>query len=110
MAPAPTPLSSLKPRDVQASVCVYVARKWNFTGRNENGPILHVDLIFVDKEVWVPNISVYGCVFLSLRFLMHLLSSVNCLAEISFPPCSSLFLVQNYCREVLCTLRFQEMR
>jgi len=54
--PAPTLLANLKPKDIQASVCVRVIRKWNFTGRNENGRILHVDLILADKEVWVYNI------------------------------------------------------
>ena len=49
--PAPTLLANLKPRDIQASVYVRVIRKWNFTGRNENGRILHVDLILTDKEV-----------------------------------------------------------
>jgi len=71
--PAPTPLANLKPRDVQASVCVRVSRKWNFTGRNENGPILHVDLILTDKEVWVSNIF-YLCVYFQYNVIAYILT------------------------------------
>lgn len=53
MAPpvTPIPLSKLKPKDYKATVHVRVVRKWNFTGRNEDGPILHVDLILADADV-----------------------------------------------------------
>ena len=68
--PAPTLLANLKARDIQASVCVRVSRKWNFTGRNENGPILHVDLILADKEVWVYNI-LYLCVHFQYNVIAY---------------------------------------
>jgi hypothetical protein len=53
MAPPnpPTSLSKLTPRDFQAVIYVRIIRKWNFTGKYENGPILHVDLVLGDAEV-----------------------------------------------------------
>ena len=107
--PAPTLLANLKPRDIQASVCVRVIRKWNFTGRNENGPILHVDLVLADKEVWVYNIS-YLCLHFQYGVAAYGLTSELYVPTFLFAPCNTPFLVQNYCREVLCTLKFQEMK
>jgi len=107
--PAPTLLANLKPRDIQASVCVRVIRKWNFTGRNENGPILHVDLVLADKEVWVYNIS-YLCLNFQYSVATYVLTSELYVPTFPLARCNTPFLVENYCREVLCTLKFQEMK
>ena len=44
-------LPTLRPRDWRATVC----RKWEYHGGTDDGPIQHVDLVFVDEQVDLPT-------------------------------------------------------
>ncbi|CAL5046523.1 unnamed protein product [Urochloa decumbens] len=45
-----TMLSNLRPKDRQSTICVRIIRKWEFHGKNENDPILHIGLIVADEK------------------------------------------------------------
>jgi hypothetical protein len=45
------PLSSLSLRDKNAQIQVQDNRKWEYRGTVDDGPILHVDMVFTDSMV-----------------------------------------------------------
>jgi hypothetical protein len=46
-----TLIPDLVPQNRHAVIKVYVSRKWIFRGAMDNGPIHHIDLVLIDKEV-----------------------------------------------------------
>ena len=46
-----TLLAALEPHDRFATVCVKVARTWEYRGPADDGHILHIELVLADQEV-----------------------------------------------------------
>ncbi|RLN18739.1 hypothetical protein C2845_PM02G01820 [Panicum miliaceum] len=49
-AMAYTLLPQLHPREKFSIICVYVARKWEYRGPTDSGPVQHVDLVLADEK------------------------------------------------------------
>lgn len=44
-------LSDLRPGIYDYSICVRVSRMWEFHGKNDDEPVRHLDLVFIDQKV-----------------------------------------------------------